>query len=739
MDLCRPHWRSLEIEASDVEIAKQRGQNDSVAATIVFRKGKGAAFWGPYTIHARLPLPFAKDLQALISCTPKGPIFSEGEQRTLSALMKQLGFDLRSIRKGALVHLAALGVSDQDLQLLSGHKRTDTLMRYLGWGAFSATAIKAAKNRDLAERAPLGGSAQKDCSNGPAPENHTIVEPPKMGKHSGYTSNHGRRVSGPPPLVPLSPPRRLDLGLDDIDSSKWELHVKPVKTLQWAPILKLAEGTPLYSQLLKAEKWCTEDTSYNERRPLDIKTSRFAQDDIETLLAAGKIVPHTGPVLGFVNGFCVAQPKKQRRRPIFEPQLNRTLDRNELPDLQYPHRRERRAQALDAVYSIKFDFAAWFDQILLAPAVRRHFVLRTKSGLFALTRLPMGAVFAPAVAQAITWAIVNPLLDLPGVDITTMIDNVRILARDETNFLLAVEKFQQRCAFVGAQLNDTVVVNKALARQCRKPIAFLGEQYLENNMICNTQGNIDKLREAWQLFQNRSAKYSLRNFAALCGLVFFLQHTLNISLCTQHTLLRAYSSIAAEAAGLRWDSPLRYLSPGATNQLTSSIQTLLSNQPVQLPRLTPPSFSNEDFDVVIIIDASGASWGAYVQIVKTKEVWCLSQKWDSHLRHSATAEPRAVVRCMRWIATLNSSGMSARRSSPITRLSQPGNVAGIAGTVDSASALTSTLAMRQLTTTSSRPKSLLSLVRKTLLTARRAIRQQRRYYERQEQIWFFPS
>jgi hypothetical protein len=68
-----------------------------------------------------------------------------------------------------LTFMAQRGVNDADLQLLSGHKKKETLMRYLGWGARSSEAAKAAERRHTiaqATQGPKGGSAnacRKQC------------------------------------------------------------------------------------------------------------------------------------------------------------------------------------------------------------------------------------------------------------------------------------------------------------------------------------------------------------------------------------------------------------------------------------------------------------------------------------------------------------------------------------------------------------------------------------------------
>ena len=63
----------------------------------------------------------------------------------------------RSIRRGALVHYARAGATDAELQLLSGHRRRNTLPRYLGWGHESSEASAAATSRpDKATGSPGG-------------------------------------------------------------------------------------------------------------------------------------------------------------------------------------------------------------------------------------------------------------------------------------------------------------------------------------------------------------------------------------------------------------------------------------------------------------------------------------------------------------------------------------------------------------------------------------------------------
>src|SRR5258708_4604207 len=92
-----------------------------------------------------------------------------------------------------------------------------------------------------------------------------------------------------------------------------------------------------------------------------------------------------------------------------------------------------------------------FEQRTHRPENEINFLairVRAASGadaFFRLTRLPMGASWAPGVAQTVTWVLVEPLLDAMRdgrhVVVDTMIDNVRIAAAEADTFLWAVHTF----------------------------------------------------------------------------------------------------------------------------------------------------------------------------------------------------------------------------------------------------------------------------------------------------------
>lgn len=641
----------------DVEV--QKGVTGRSATKITFRFGKGAAFWGPYTIHAMLPADVAKDIAAIVHAMPADQaIFRTRDQAALSAAVKTCGLTLRAIRRGAIVHASSCGATDDELRLLSGHKRHDTLMRYLGWGRASATAQQAAVSRAARQSGPVGAGVK--APPGPLPE-----QPAKMGLHTGRGGARGRRILEPPRFFPLQMPTAEELGTPaaEVDTSKWPLHVKDVPFVLWDHVQELARGTPFEGGIARARGWCEDTCFYGQQHgtpPEEIAYARFTAEQLRVLIAAGKIEPHTGPVRAACNAFAVPQHSKQRLRPIFEPRINRTFLDTETNALSYPSRLERRARARGMRFSAELDFAAYFDQFPLAEQCRSWFVVRAPCEvdghrLLRLTRMPMGAGFAPGVAQTVTWAIAAPLLSMEDVFVDTMIDNVRIAARTPGQFLKAMRTFLARVQHSGLLLNDAAewdLDDQALLHRCAitdTPRTFLGEQYLRD-AVCNTPATLDKLRLAMRKYDewraDPSTKYTMRNFASLVGVLLFLAHTVEISLARFFILLRAYGAMIGKTTA--WDQPCAFTSDEADAQLHAFADAVLRNEPRPFPVLMPPSFRVADYGAQVLVDASSNGWGAYVHFPDTQRTYVLRQRWGTRMGRSAHAEPKAAFLAVRW-------------------------------------------------------------------------------------------
>ena len=616
-----------QVRARDITLPQVA---DDRLVRITFRFGKGGAFWGPYTIAAVLPDHIVKDVVALTrQKTPNEPMWQEEDQTALARKVAEEGLTLRSIRRGALLTHAQKGATTGQLQLLSGHRRLDTLQRYLGWGVAATTAVDAARQRGVL----TGGDA---------------TEPRIMGEYSGFEGIKGRRI--PPPVYFVTrPPSGQDLGIEHGDDT-WEIHAKDVEPANVGKILEFA--SPEVSEQLRRALAFLEPTVLDRfrqsvRKLKDIPRGRFTAEQLDKMQDRGKIVHWAKDPEGTVNAFGVPETRKHRIRPIFEPFLNHLIPQQEIPRITYPSRLERRQMMEGMRYVIEFDFAAFFDQFALPEMVQGRFVFRDlKDRLWALTRLPMGATFSPAIAQFATWALTEGL-NSDQVKVTTMIDNVRIAAKEAHQFVGAVKEFKRRCKAAGVQINDNKELSDLdlvrLGDEKMRGLDFLGE-HCSHGMYSNKQELVEKLNAAVSHLGSSSTR---RNIASVIGLCIFMTHTLNIALYDHFNVMRWYSRLFNTTGDNQWDEKIgKSWTSFIENEVCKLCTPLLVNKPVKPKLIKQPGVANSDYDMVIVIDASKTGWGAYVN--SRQETWKLQQRFANEMRHSARAEPKAVELAIAW-------------------------------------------------------------------------------------------
>ena len=635
-----------QLTSANITFDHAQATAEALPVTFRFVSGKTTQAHGPYSVRVVLSRTLAQRLTDHMKHTgPHSSLWTAASQERLRVAVRAHNLTLRSVRKGSLQHQAALGVSDEALRLLSGHRRMETLHRYLNWGEYSANAAKAALERHTAT---VRGGASED------------PRPPLMGLHSGEIGPAGRRFASPPAYIPLRTPSSADLGLDqDVDTSDWPLHVRPgLCTLDWEALLRIAPESCV-AMLTHARRWVSDPTLYGTPKT-SYAATKLTDSQLQTLVDVGKLEPlAAGDARAFCSGWLLPQFNKRRLRPIFEPSINKTLLSNELLAQVYPSRLERRQQMVGAETFVELDFAAFFDQIELAPEVRPYFTVVRRGSRYALTRLPMGASFAPGVAQAVTWSLVAATQQLhPNVQFATMIDNVRI-SGGRADVAAAAQFFIKLCQDARVTLNEVDIEAQLRANSG----VFLGELYTkapQHNQwyIQNSERTVDKIRAAAALWRQRPVPGSLtrRNFAAFAGLLLFAAHTLSIPLAHHFELLRGYSAIVAgnsppdapSTARDFWDQPLPYLEPSLQGHLMALADELIANR-AQL--ITPQAAAplDEAYDTVVYIDASQNAWAAIVvDQVGTPQstTTLLQQRWRDTLRYSAWAEPRAVERCL---------------------------------------------------------------------------------------------
>ena len=347
---------------------------------------------------------------------------------------------------------------------------------------------------------------------------------------------------------------------------------------------------------------------------------------------------------GYVKGFGVFDEKKNRRRPIFELIINSFLDKNKLPSLRYPSRAERRASLLWHNLRSEIDASAYFDQFPLSEDVSSFYVLRNKDengvvSFFTLSRLPMGATFAPFVAQTTTWIVVHPVRFVSS----TMLDNVRFATKTEEEFSATKETLFSRFARANITLNE-----KKEEILPTPQLDSLGESFNENE-VRNTESNIKRFEKLLNLVENKNWNITKRLFAGVMGHACYLAHSVNFPLYDAHQAMRAYSDVCKEDKN--WDDPYTVFPPliNAIKRLTSP---LLKNDYVNISPLCRPTTNTNDYDIIIIIDASKTGWGAYVLFVKENRIICLTQAWraDATWRGvSASAEPHAISNLLLYL------------------------------------------------------------------------------------------
>lgn len=458
----------------------------------------------------------------------------------------------------------------------------------------------------------------------------------------------------------------MDLGIRRKEIREdWPIHAKPVDLLNYDGLSALAGGTLLEEPWRLARRWVESAELYGANwaslKKEDLPAATFSTPHLLAIWEAGKIEPCTEPIQSFVNGFKVAEVENERWRPIFEPVLNASLHREALIPQRYPSRLQRRWHDVGATHVIELDMKSYFDQFPLHPSVRRFFALRTRNRvpgqeatLWQLTRMPMGASFAPGVAQTATAIIVWPLLSMRDIRVDTMLDNIRIASSSPEMFCKAIRIVIQRCAQVNATLKNfnATVSDEELIRQGAIKAGlytFLGEEYITVDRVRsvrNTKKCIENLGLA--LERLRSGESTRRQCASLVGLIVYMTHTIAIRPSALFRLLRFFRAICRGTDGALnfWDQIVP-VSSSVRFYIEALSEELLRNKAVPITPIRPPSSDVQDYGVAIIVDASLSGWGALIW-VKGGKIFEISCGWPAEMQHSAHAEPCAALAAVKW-------------------------------------------------------------------------------------------
>jgi len=127
------------LRRQDVALEPTRGGDGTYGLVTVQKYGKGTKFRGTYMPLSTLPEENAQELQRLLNQRrPKQLLFKDAEALKdmvrVALKVENRQAALPSVRKGAIRHLAKMGVPEETIMQLTGHTRRETLMVYLGLG-----------------------------------------------------------------------------------------------------------------------------------------------------------------------------------------------------------------------------------------------------------------------------------------------------------------------------------------------------------------------------------------------------------------------------------------------------------------------------------------------------------------------------------------------------------------------------------------------------------------------------
>lgn len=649
-----------QLRKEDIEfLAPDSTGTAPVNVRLTFRRGKGFAFWGLYTIVCKIPRQEAQKISSCMDSRPPNEnIFSTEDQKCLTKVLKSKGFEARSIRKGKLISLARAGCSDADIMALSGHKKLSTLRKYIGnEGLNDAAAAERRATQETVEP-PLQSSLHM------MNEEHTGGDfQPVMGTFANVPQHQGQRFLPPPRFFPEKAPSEEELGLPAAQlegqvskegSIPAELHVKtivPLTANALNRIPQLCSNTTITTAYHHFMRYLNDPTIYPVCTPplRTIPISRsFSNADLDQLVSLRKIEIFSGTPRGFVNAFTV--PHKGKRRPIFEPSSNAAFKSMESFKLHYPSRLSRRVVHSHAAL---FDFATYYDQFELHPSVRDQYVFRAMHHgslkTFALTRLPMGASPSAALAQLTTWCVTHDLTKQGKVMCHTMIDNVRF-AGTRAQVMAAAQSFTLICKNVGLQFNEVESGFYGVGIGPSQYV-FLGEHFdldPPHPTVRNTEKNLAKTTNGIRVLSERKG-YTYRNFAALVGLLFFMAHTVGYNLSKVFNLLRTYRAIfsaVTTGTAVSWDDELQFISPMAMQDISALHHAIQDS----VPLYQPMSAKTKPL-TTIFVDSCSTGWGAVIdsEDSQTTVAQSFSPTEYSVTRFSANSEPLGIYNLLQFL------------------------------------------------------------------------------------------
>jgi len=386
------------------------------------------------------------------------------------------------------------------------------------------------------------------------------------------------------------------------------LHCKVVQPLSYASLLDTIPEHRRQS-LRDLIAWNTSSAGYEDVAidSPEFPASTVTRADLQTMQEAGYITPVDQASLRRVGKlFFVAEPHKMRRRVIFWPrQLNDELRRHKREsglDWLAPNIEDTLAAIDDlsapGMWATTADLAISFNQCALSDDVKPFFGFRVGKQCFAMQRMPMGEVVAPAIMHAITEALMEQAAAGLTVTPRAYVDNVRFVG-NKAEVAEAMRRFQALCARTGVTLNEEA------GNTPHQTGEFLGIVFdYAHQRVSLSSRTQSKLHAFAQ--QLSSARLTTREFMTGYGLLEYSSRVTRVSASSAFDARKFASrrAMQLDAGSLRETDDVR-LWADAHHSITAWLDTVLQSTPV--PPSAPTTTTTE---FVLATDASVTGWGA---------------------------------------------------------------------------------------------------------------------------------
>ncbi len=411
---------------------------------------------------------------------------------------------------------------------------------------------------------------------------------------------------------------------------------------------------PVKQFFLTACRWISDPSIYESMptggAPWRLPRARLSELDVRRMLEAGHVAS-TDPaaVLGSVLVFPVDEVSKKRRRCIKHTKdINDHFGRDTLQKVCLPSRSEQSLQSRSGKFALTLDFAAYFDQFELHPAISQRMCFEAHGSTLCLRRMPMGQRQAVEVAQGATNVLLS--FELPAdVSVQSCIDNVRFVGPTAASVIAAARAFVARCRRAGCTINDLPDVgspeadHQALAKMVHQQGEWLGAEYDYSRAKQRVaQKSIDKLGVSWA----HADGWSMKDYAAHLGLLFFATSVLRLNVGRHFETMKRYrlrSAAAAHDPSLWRERVAMEMAEAA--DLDAWTREAITNAWVPCHDGRPPA-------LILVTDASDWGWGALCLDTDSGLVDSCSVPWTRADRErldvskSSYAEPEAVYRAL---------------------------------------------------------------------------------------------